>query len=249
MSKTITPLQHAKVGYFGKQPDYGDFISRRLPNSFVSVWDEWLSLAVSQSRSMLGSDWLDAYMTSPLWRFAISPGICGNTCWAGVLMPSVDSIGRHFPLTLAIELPAETDLPSLVVSNEAWFNRCEEVALSSLLECFNLDAFDREAAAIPPPQLFNRPAPAGTRKLHALHFQLPALDPFNHGIRELEDNLLSQLPAQHSLWWSHGSNQISPSLLVLGELPPDTLFASLLNGQWESYGWKHYNLTDTSYPV
>src|SRR5690348_13402684 len=93
------------AGCYGKLPCLGDFVSRRLPRSFVQPWDAWLQGALSASHAQLGADWIAAYLASPFWRFALPPGLCGPEGWAGVLMPSTDRIGRSFPFTVATPIP------------------------------------------------------------------------------------------------------------------------------------------------
>ena len=92
------------AGFYGKLPSHGDFVSRRLPREFLDVWDSWLQQAVAESKARLGSDWLDAYLNSPIWRFALMPGICGDQAYLGLMMPSIDRVGRYFPLTVAAPL-------------------------------------------------------------------------------------------------------------------------------------------------
>ena len=94
------------TGFFGKLPALGDFVERALPAEFVTPWDAWLQRAIAASRASLGEQWLDIYLTSPLWRFVLGAGPCGARAWAGVMMPSVDRVGRYFPLTVAAPLPA-----------------------------------------------------------------------------------------------------------------------------------------------
>jgi type VI secretion system protein ImpM len=53
------------------------------------------------SRSALGAAWRPAWLEAPVWRFALAPGICGPDAAIGLWMPSVDRIGRYFPLTIA----------------------------------------------------------------------------------------------------------------------------------------------------
>src|SRR5688572_18349977 len=90
----------ATVGFFGKLPCRGDFLRRRVPEEFVAAWDEWLQLCLTQSREQLGDAWRDAYLAGPIWRFVLAEGVCGTGAYAGVLMPSVDRVGRCFPLTI-----------------------------------------------------------------------------------------------------------------------------------------------------
>jgi type VI secretion system protein ImpM len=71
-------------------------------------------------------------MTAPIWRFSLAPGYAGPESVAGVMMPSVDRVGRQFPLTLAAVVP--TDLPLRTLALQA-------VALDAL-ELVALDALD-----------------------------------------------------------------------------------------------------------
>jgi type VI secretion system protein ImpM len=53
---------------------------------------------------MIGEAWLDAFLEAPVWRFILPPGLCGPRAAVGLIMPSVDKVGRYFPLTL-VALP------------------------------------------------------------------------------------------------------------------------------------------------
>src|SRR5262249_53859270 len=77
-------------GWYGKLPNIGDFASRRLESQFISAWDAWLQEVIQATRGDLGESWLDCYLTMPIWRFLLLPGLVGPSGWAGVLMPSVD---------------------------------------------------------------------------------------------------------------------------------------------------------------
>src|SRR5918999_6416818 len=101
-----------EVGLYGKLPSHGDFLRRRVSDAFVGVWDAWLQECIAASRSALGERWLDVYLTSPAWRFACAAGVCGAAPVVGLMVPSVDRVGRYFPLTLVAELPAGTSILS-----------------------------------------------------------------------------------------------------------------------------------------
>ena len=53
------------------------------------------------SRTAMGDDWLPAFLESPVWRFALPRGLCGERAALGLMLPSVDRAGRYFPLTFA----------------------------------------------------------------------------------------------------------------------------------------------------
>ncbi|MES2482227.1 MAG: type VI secretion system-associated protein TagF [Pseudomonadota bacterium] len=103
-------------GWFGKLPGMGDFAHRRLPESFRSVWDPWLQRGLARLRDR-HADWTAHYLEAPVWCFALGAQVVGERAWMGVLMPSVDGVGRYFPFTLAVEL--DEGVASGVLSGEA----------------------------------------------------------------------------------------------------------------------------------
>lgn len=140
------------TGFFGKLPALGDFVQRGLPGEFVTPWDAWLERAIAASRAGLGEQWLDIYLTSPLWRFVLGAGPCGTRAWAGVMMPSVDRVGRYFPLTVATPLAAGCDPFALLQVHDAWFGAVEALLLGALdAEQLDPDDFAAELAALPAP--------------------------------------------------------------------------------------------------
>jgi type VI secretion system protein ImpM len=94
-------LRDAAIGFHGKIPARGDFVQAGLPRAFTDPWDRWMRRMVAASRAVLGETWLPAWLEAAIWRFALSPGICGPDAVIGLWMPSVDRVGRYFPLTLA----------------------------------------------------------------------------------------------------------------------------------------------------
>lgn len=104
MELFTVPLPGSNVpGWFGKLPGMGDFGQRRLPPRFRAVWDEWLQKGLQKLRAER-DDWVSHYLHAPIWFFALGEEIMSPSPWVGILMPSVDSVGRYFPLTVAIEL-------------------------------------------------------------------------------------------------------------------------------------------------
>lgn len=135
---------NAPPGYFGKVASHGDFVQRGLAPAFVAGWDRWLQDSLRHSRAQLGETWLPAYLYSPLWRFALGAGVCGERAMGGVLMPSVDRVGRHFPLTLAAPIDGQGEpMSALSGRAAAWFAALERLAFSSLAHGFSLPALDR----------------------------------------------------------------------------------------------------------
>lgn len=128
----------ATVGAFGKMPSVGDFFRIDTPAGFVRVWDEWVQQGMLNAAQALGTGWDAAYMSAPIWRFTLSRGLAGPRSVLGVLMPSVDRVGRRFPLTLMTE--ADGAAPELHQRAAGLFEALEYIALDALEDDMTRDS-------------------------------------------------------------------------------------------------------------
>ena len=92
----------AAFGAYGKIPALGDFFRLGAEREFVTPWDIWLQTTLLAARKSLGDRFEDCYMSAPIWRFALPPSIAGTQGVVGILMPSVDRVGRQFKSPLVI---------------------------------------------------------------------------------------------------------------------------------------------------
>ena len=216
-------------GFFGKVTSHGDFVARRLPPAFQEAWDNWLQAGIAASRQQLGAAWLEHYLTSPIWRFAMDRGVLDEQAWAGVLMPSVDRVGRHFPLMIAAPIAGNAPLLDLVEWQGAWYDTLEDLARGTLESTFVLDAFDVAVGALPvqSPEAGFDPGPGG--------WCLP-LD--GADVANLTARVAAALLQGHSMWWTDGSPSIAASLLVCRGMPAPEGFAAMLDGSWRQGGWR-----------
>jgi type VI secretion system protein ImpM len=116
------------VGFYGKLPARGDFVRAGLPRDFTDRWDDWLQSVIAGSRTLMGDDWLPAFLEAPVWRFALPPGMCGERAALGLMLPSVDKAGRYFPLTFA----ALHDESFAASESDAWLDICEAAGRDAL---------------------------------------------------------------------------------------------------------------------
>ena len=137
----------ARLGFVGKLPARGDFVARGLPRGFTEPWDVWLAEAISGSRTVLGESWVPAWLEAPIWRFALPAGQCGPDAVAGVLLPSVDRIGRHWPLTIAAVLPR---FPGTPQPDAAWIEALEAAGLEAVLSDVAPERLEALLATAPP---------------------------------------------------------------------------------------------------
>lgn len=226
------------AGFFGKLVSHGDFVSRRLPDSFMQVWDNWLQHGLHASREALGEAWLETYLTSPVWRFALNTGVAGETAWGGVLMPSVDRVGRHFPLTLAAGSAGQAAMLNWMENEKPWFDELENLALSSLEPDFLLDDFDAALQKI-------NGLPVGGASNHgegldqsAWCFAINDIQGISANIAAVTKDIAQALLAGHSVWWTDGSPHVSPSVLICRGLPSPVQFTAMLSGNWSQSGWQ-----------
>lgn len=237
-------MSGARIGWFGKLPSHGDFLQRRAPEEFVNAWDPWLQQCIAQSRQQLGHGWLDVYLTSPVWRFFLCGGVVGSSSFAGIVLPSVDKVGRYFPLTIFAELPADLPPMAVAIRGRDWLKKIEALALHVLQsDDFELDDFDQalqasaeDLAAVE--QYFGlslgEAFPAA-----ATHWRVPMLS-VDRAAASLIDPLL-ELAGRHlqplSLWWTDGSEDVGASCLLVKSLPDPMRFTAMLDGHWEAAGW------------
>lgn len=227
-------------GWFGKVPSLGDFASRRLPPVFLSTWDDWLQRSLAASREALGEAWIETYLGSPLWRFLLAGGVIGETVWCGVLMPSVDKVGRYFPLTVAAELPSTEAILDAAKESAAWFEQVEDAALTMLHPERTLEQFEGDLSAIAYPATTsgsNVPAgpaqslAAGLRAVEGtrLPVLLPTLESLPELLAQTAHLQLTSLIRGQSLWWTQPTPASAPLLLCFRGLPGAAEFAPMLH--------------------
>ncbi|MBL8473014.1 MAG: type VI secretion system-associated protein TagF [Rhodocyclaceae bacterium] len=228
------------IGLYGKLPGLGDFVRRRLPGEFVAVWDNWLQRMVKCSREALAHDWLDAYLSAPIWRFALPAGICGSSAWVGVLVPSVDKVGRYFPLTLAINMPIDTDPVGTMFSAQRWFAALEQYGLAALNQRLDFNAFDERLGRIGAPDAMaaadaaDDTLPIPSDKAICLHFA-DEQSAIGHAGEVLAAQTARGRPC--CLWEAAAAEDEGGRVVMLAErLPLEAEFCAMLTGRWAEHG-------------
>jgi type VI secretion system protein ImpM len=231
-------------GFYGKVPTHGDFLSRNLPRTFIDAWDRWLQAALACSRDQLGEAWLDSYLVSPIWRFAISRGLAGPQAWMGVVLPGVDRVGRYFPLTLALPLPDEEEsVLEMAFGAAQWFAEAEDVALYSLEDDFDLETFAARIEALGPLPTRHHPLPLAAETplspggRFAWRLPLDDVSAPDQVASGLARHLMEQFFRAYSVWWTAGSQGVPSCLLACEGLPPVEGMAAMMNGDFDGLGW------------
>lgn len=227
------------TGLFGKLPAHGDFIYRDLPTRFINVWDNWLQGFVGSTQEQMGESWLDIYMTSPIWRFAFSAGVVDENCWAGILLPSVDRVGRYFPFTVATKLPANLNPAEFMSTRPNWFQAMEDSALRALDGQLQIDDLVEELNDSQP--MTKTPYQRGEQLNRSSHFvvKIPNSDqPVSTVIPFMLDACLVDALQSYSLWSTSGSERMNACMFTAKGLPPLSGIAAMMDGQWNHWNWK-----------
>ncbi len=247
MSDLVLTTPGGLSGFFGKLPARRDFVTSALPHAFTEPWHNWLEDGLAGCQDRLGATWLDAYLNMPIWRFALAGCVCGESAVAGIMIPSLDRVGRHFPLTIAALVSAPFAPTELASSFSNWYREAEPLALSCLNAEFEFESFERQVATLPfeicagavptrrdPP---GRPAWFSTPQAQGWQFPSNAdIDPLRIFALAFDRTTARHLGA-YSLWWTTGSERVPPTLAVSPGLPNAIAFTALLDGDWDEWGW------------
>lgn len=213
-------INHRHMGFYGKLPQLGDFIRRGLPGFFVTPWDAWLQEGMLSSRDKLGERWLDLYLKSPLWRFVLSSGLFGAPNWLGIMMPSVDRVGRYFPFTVATQLPPDINPYFLAGKVGTWCDAVEGHMLMALNdEEINLDKLGQKLAIInnlTESCLKKKPKSIPSPSPDMMEVRLANLAEPQDAYPELM-LVLADTPC--SLWWTAGSEHVDTCLRWCVRMP------------------------------
>lgn len=134
------------IGFYGKLPDAGGFVQQHLCSAFVAAWDRHFQRAVETARHELGEQWCAAWERGEAWRFVLSPGVCGSSAWCGLTGPSVDCLGRGFPMVLAAPCVGEI---GNILRDAAWFDSLERVYLAARHDTVSVESFAAQVASLP----------------------------------------------------------------------------------------------------
>ena len=188
---------------------------------------------ISASRDTLAGAWQKAFLTAPIWRFWLGADICGRTM-LGAFMPSLDGLGRYYPLTVfgCADQNAAIPPPDLD-PQDGWFTAAEEFLLRTLEA--NI-AFDTVTQALDqlevPVQEFCETPPQPLRSL-APGTIAAAVEDRSHA--EVSSDLRAanhaSTYAAASAWWTLGGDDFQPLAFTCRRMPSPFLFTTMLSGR------------------
>jgi len=199
-----TATETDRIGFFGKVPTHGDFVSTGLGRTFQSELDNWIQSGLQASEQAHGSEWHRRFRATPPWRFVIERSVWGQATMVGVLLPSTDRVGRSFPLVIAAKLGSFNANPRLLCFDETWFTAAEALAETSLTRDFDIGGFT-----------------AGLRRLRLPHAKVA---PKGDIAETSSDNRIS-------IWWTVDMETRQATGFKTMGAPQPNHFLKLLNGK------------------
>lgn len=196
-----------EVGIFGKLPARRDYVQQGLDRRLMAVIDPWLQAGVAASRAALGEGWLDAWLCAPIWRFWLGRRIAGRAAM-GAMMPSVDGVGRYFPLCV---IGMGDDLPPPEMDDQArWFEALEALMLGALAEGGSYEALLAGLGSLPVPNRQEGAAGWG-RKFSEV----------GEAFASLRMAKMAELFEAHSCWWVPSPDGVTPMRGMIRHGMPD----------------------------
>lgn len=231
----------ASACWFGKLPSIGDFVGRRMPHDLTGDWDYWLRSGLDQLRTDAPDAWSQRFVHSPIWFF-LTPARVTAVPACGVIAPSVDRVGRFYPLTVM----ALADGPHAALADKPTLCRYLAGAHAAVVDArrqpLSPDELDARLAALPSP--FAAPsAAASSQPVSPLIANILAeLNAVSGTLSENSDTApavsLPDLDPQEvlgkgsetSLWWVSPTARWSFQELAHGGLLHRPLFLRLFQG-------------------
>ncbi len=239
-------VNSGNIGFFGKLPTNGDFIHRNLSANFVNPWDHWLQNGLASYQAQDPENWLNNYLTSPIWRFFLPPALFDEHAYFGILAPSVDSVGRYFPLTFAAPLPVQHAGSVMTEPFQNILALLEDSFLTHLHGSqANLLSVEQDLSVISSQLqslLAKQSLEALPENLDSHQFIIANDTRLSEAASCLWLSGMIQRHSNTSIWWTRGSQTMEPSLLFSQGLPNKQQFSAMLSHFQDSSGWRRKHL-------
>jgi len=215
------------IGLFGKYPAKRDFVAVNLPRSILQPLENWLQGGLSASRERLGRAWNDHYMVQPIWNFRLGPDVIGVDCM-GALMPSVDGVGRTFPLLIAAYAEAgEAGYgPFEGLDPARWFPDAQARLLAALE-----DEAPPEPAALIEGLADPEPGPAEIETLQAMDGGRRALivdNDVGEALKRMTELHRRMADRGRSIWWTEGGAKVPAQMVSFVGMPDVWFMANMM---------------------
>ncbi|WP_199437446.1 type VI secretion system-associated protein TagF [Vibrio owensii] len=221
-------------GYIGKMPAKGDFVKDGLSQEFTGRWHDWQQAVIAVSREQLGESWSEYFLTAPIWHFALDVSYMEDATYIGSVIPSVDSSGRYFFFTVARAVQG----PAVKYWQQSdWTEHSQNLAVAVLSDEFVFDAWAQGLT-----DSDNLPAEeAGVSQVPTMVYESELSVIYQRSSQLSVNSLLNRMIGKDyktpCFWWTDGSDNIEPCMLVTSGLPSIGQYSAMLDGNWQKWNW------------
>jgi len=102
-----------QVAVFGKTPRMGDFLRVGAGGPAGEALEQWVEQGLALAEAKRGNAWASIYSAGATYAFVFRPprGSSAREALVGVIKPSVDAVGRRFPLVVYAPALPRTAVP------------------------------------------------------------------------------------------------------------------------------------------
>ena len=150
----------SQVAGFGKVPRMGDFVRVRAHAEPTASFENWIQEAMAYGEAKRGAAWPAIYQGGAIHAFVFRPpkkskSASPASVVAGVFRPSLDAVGRRFPLVVAAPLAEQIVAPGphllpLVLGD---FFEAATQQLMTVDSVGSLEEFERHVSRVASPYL------------------------------------------------------------------------------------------------
>lgn len=218
-------------GLFGKLISKRDFIAVNTPKDFLLPWEAWMQGGLSASKNTLEGAWLAAYLAGPLWRFWLGGDVVGSAV-KGVFMPSMDGVGRHYPLTVFAAAEAGKAFPApFEGADTAWYEAAEDFLLATIDHPEDYDAVLAKLAELEIGETVTAQTAADVLDQHGAQILAAAEDAdVLASLVALDAERLRREARGRSYFWTVGGPDFRPTAITASGLPSPHIMSPMLTG-------------------
>jgi type VI secretion system protein ImpM len=220
---------------YGKLPTKRDFIALGASRDFLNCWEPWLQSGVSASQTTLGEQWKKAFLRAPIWRFWLGADLCGVSV-VGAFMPSLDKVGRYFPLTVfACADQGSAIPPPEIDAQDTWFKATEDFLISMLDHETTFEAAVQKLGQLAMPsqaESLNRSAADAVVERAVTVAIQKEEKPFTELFGSLRQVDHDKIYSGTTCWWTAGGEDFSSMAFCVKRMPDPFLFAAMMTGQF-----------------
>lgn len=222
---------------YGKLPTKRDFIALGASRDFLNAWEPWLQSGVSASQATLGDQWQTAFLRAPIWRFWLGADLCGVSA-IGAFMPSLDKVGRYFPLTVFACADREAAIPPPEIDAQpGWFKSAEDFLISTLDHDMTFETAVQSLGQLAMPVRTELPGKSVADIIVERSATVAIQNeqkPFTELFGTLRQADHEKIYAATTCWWTVGGEDFSPMAFCAKRMPDPFLFAAMLTGRFEA---------------